>query len=195
MSKNRFYAYFLPSENLKGIVRNWDECFNIVNGKKAFYKSFNNEEEAENWLNSNCSYEKKLEKGIYFDAGTGRKQGVEVKVTDEKGNNLLEEYIKDGLNQFGNYLLKDVTNNYGELMGMYIAINIAIKKNVKKVFGDSKLVIDYWSKGYIKKTQLPEKTVKLANLVKDLREKFEKNGGVIEYISGDLNPADLGFHK
>jgi len=195
MSKNKYYAYFLELENVKGIVNNWNDCFNIVNGKRALYKSFNNEEDAQKWLDNNCNYKKNLEKGIYFDAGTGRKQGVEVKVTDEKGNNLLGEYIKEGLNEFGNYLLKNVTNNYGELMGMYIAINIAIKKNVMKIFGDSKLVIDYWSKGFIKRNRLPEKTVKLADMVKNLREKFEKKGGVIQYISGDINPADLGFHR
>jgi ribonuclease HI len=195
MSKNKYYAYFLELENVKGIVNNWNDCFNIVNGKRALYKSFNNEEDAQKWLDNNCNYKKNLEKGIYFDAGTGRKQGVEVKVTDEKGNNLLGEYIKEGLNEFGNYLLKNVTNNYGELMGMYIAINIALKKNVMKIFGDSKLVIDYWSKGFIKRNRLPEKTVKLADMVKNLREKFEKKGGVIQYISGDINPADLGFHR
>jgi ribonuclease HI len=32
-------------------------------------------------------------------------------------------------------------------------------------------------------------------MVKNLREKFEKKGGVIQYISGDINPADLGFHR
>lgn len=195
MSKTKYYAYFLKLENIKGIVNNWNDCSNIVSGKKALYKSFNSKDDAQKWLDSNCSYKIELEKGIYFDAGTGRKQGVEVKVTDEKGTNLLGQYVKEGLNEFGNYLLKDVTNNYGELMGMYIAINIAIKNDVKKIFGDSKLVIDYWSKGFIKRTQLPEKTVKLADMVKVLREKYEKNGGIVQHVSGDINPADLGFHK
>ena len=26
-------------------------------------------------------------------------------------------------------------------------------------------------------------------------KEFEKNKGVIKHISGDINPADLGFHK
>ena len=28
-----------------------------------------------------------------------------------------------------------------------------------------------------------------------MRKEFEKNKGVIKHISGDINPADLGFHK
>jgi len=27
------------------------------------------------------------------------------------------------------------------------------------------------------------------------REAFEKAGGTVECISGDFNPADLGFHR
>jgi ribonuclease HI len=28
-----------------------------------------------------------------------------------------------------------------------------------------------------------------------LRETFEEKGGIIKRISGDFNPADLGFHR
>ena len=31
--------------------------------------------------------------------------------------------------------------------------------------------------------------------VKSLREDFEQKGGQMIFISGDHNPADLGFHK
>ncbi|MCX6720137.1 MAG: ribonuclease HI, partial [Candidatus Staskawiczbacteria bacterium] len=64
----------------------------------------------------------------------------------------------------------------------------------KKVFGDSKLVVEYWSKGHIK-YEVGEETVNLAQEVKILRREFEKNGGKIFLISGGSNPADLGFHK
>ena len=63
----------------------------------------------------------------------------------------------------------------------------------KNIFGDSKLVVDYWSKGLIKK-DMNEKTKKLAREVALLRQEFESNGGKITLISGDDNPADLGFH-
>ena len=35
----------------------------------------------------------------------------------------------------------------------------------------------------------------LAQKVAKLRWQFEKNGGIISHVSGDFNPADLGFHK
>jgi hypothetical protein len=69
-----------------------------------------------------------------------------------------------------------------------------IKENIKNIFGDSKLILDYWSKGFIKK-DMAEETISLANEVKKLRYVFEKEGGEIEHISGGSNPADLGFHR
>jgi hypothetical protein len=71
---------------------------------------------------------------------------------------------------------------------------IAEKTGEKNIFGDSKLVIDYWSKGFIKK-EVGEETVELARKVADIRRKFESSGGKISLISGDDNPADLGFHR
>ena len=66
---------------------------------------------------------------------------------------------------------------------------------IKSIFGDSKLVINYWSKGFMNKNKLSLKTKKLIKSVARLRKKFEESGGRMEYISGDDNPADLGFHK
>lgn len=210
MSKNNYYAYSIASENNSGITESWKVCESVIKGKNARYKGFKTIQEAKDWLTSGAKYEYTpksertiskpvntiLEKGIYFDAGTGRGIGVEVRVTDEKGNNLLHEAApKEYINQFGNYLApKGSTNNYGELFGCYAALKIALKHNIKKVFGDSKLVIDYWSRGHIK-SHLPESTIKLAEMVKSLRYEFERSGGVIVHVSGDINPADLGFHR
>jgi ribonuclease HI len=136
--------------------------------------------------------------GIYFDAGTGRGDGVEVSVTDEKGKNLLHKAVsKFELNQFGKHLIKSdtATNNYGELLALRYALEIAKKMKVKHIFGDSRLVIDYWSKWRIKAKELSEETVELAHEVAELREKFESGGGTIERIGGGHNPADLGFHR
>ena len=58
------------------------------------------------------------------------------------------------------------------------------------MYGDSKLVIYYWSKGQY--NNLPKDTVKLIEKVTENRKNF---GGNIRYINGDFNPADLGFHK
>lgn len=210
MSKNNYYAYFIESENNSGITESWKVCESVIKGRNARYKGFKTLQEAKAWLTSGAKYtynsdsakeiktteNKKLEKGIYFDAGTGRGIGVEVRVTDEKGNNLLHHVApKEYINAYGNYLApKGSTNNYGELFGCYAALKIALDNNIKSVFGDSKLVIDYWSKGHIK-SHLPPSTIKLAAMVKELRIQFEQIGGKITHVSGDINPADLGFHK
>jgi ribonuclease HI len=195
----KYYAYFVPEENLRGITDDWKECEKMVSGKsEAKYKSFNKKEDAEEWLKRGADYtfKKIQEPGIYFDAGTGRGEGVEVSVTDETGKNILAEIIPDKLNKFGKYNLETgLTNNYGELLACKFALEIALKKEVKKVFGDSRLIINYWSKGFVKEENISRETSKLIDEAMFLRNKFEENGGAIIYISGAENPADLGFHK
>ena len=199
--KNKCYAYFIEPNGISGITESWDECKSAVAGKKARYMGFTSLADAKSWIASGASYENKikpiLEKGIYFDAGTGRGIGVEVKVTDETGFNLLSLVVPaDKINPFGNYTAKEgSTNNFGELLGCYIALKVSEKKENLLIFGDSKLIIDYWSKGIIKRESVAEDTVTLADKVKILRENFESRGGKILHVSGDHNPADLGFHK
>jgi len=199
--EKKYYAYFVP-DGTQGITDDWKKCEAIVSGRPgARFKAFTVRAEAEEWLSHGAMYEAKsrpkLQKGIYFDAGTGRGSGVEVSVTDEAGRNLLHKALsKDELNRFGKHLLDDssATNNYGELLALRYAIEIAQKEKIKNIFGDSKLVIEYWSKWRIKRKDLSEETVALADEVSRAREAFEKAGGVVERISGDHNPADLGFH-
>jgi ABC-type multidrug transport system ATPase subunit len=106
----------------------------------------------------------------------------------------LGSYTFDG--EFDNYLTKPgSTNNFGELLGCYIALNIALKEGKKNIYGDSKLIIEYWSKGRIKAENLSTDTVELAKKVVKLRKEFEKSGGNIAHVSGDINPSDLGFHR
>lgn len=198
-AKKKSYAYLLP-DGRQGIVDNWAKCEKIVSGlKDARYKAFASPDEAKAWLAAGADYrfKKKLEPGVYFDAGTGRGNGVEVSVTDEKGQSLLDKILpKDQINRFGKHVLfGDVTNNYGELLACSFALQIAPKTKVQKIFGDSRLVLDYWSKGYIKSCEAAPKTVQLAHSVARLRKEFEAKGGTLEYISGEDNPADLGFHK
>lgn len=210
MSKNSYYAYSINGESNSGITDSWPACEAAVKGKSAQYKGFKTLQEAKDWLTQGAKYtytpkSEKVSKpvsstvlkpGIYFDAGTGRGIGTEVRLTDEKANNLIHHVLSsEYINQFGNYLTpKGSTNNYGELFGCYLALQLALNNNIKAIFGDSRLVIDYWSKGHIK-SNLPEVTIKLAAKVKNLRYKFESNGGRIEHVSGDINPADLGFHR
>lgn len=195
MKKQKFYAYSIDNED--GIVNTWPECQTIVAGKKARYKSFESKEEAQMWLDTGADYEVKhlaKEDGVYFDAGTGGGNGVSINVTDKNGKSLLFG-ILDNLNEKGHYLIpKHSTNNYGELLASKYALEIALDKDIKKIFGDSKLILDYWSKGFIKK-EVGEETVSLAKEVQKLRYEFEKKGGQMFHISGGSNPADLGFHK
>lgn len=224
MKSKKYYAYRLAS-GAEGICDNWKDCEKIVSGKEARYRGFKTSAEAEEWLKLGAKYESKVKgsrfnrgfstmseqkskvdliPGFYFDAGTGRGNGVEISVTDENGKNLLHKIMpKSKINKFGKHRLgKDFTNNYGELLACYHAIKLAMLDRFKKacpersrrVFGDSKLVIDYWSRGFIKRKELPVATVKLADKTAKLRKEFELVGGEILRISGDDNPADLGFH-
>jgi ribonuclease HI len=205
--KKKFYAYFVPGVVPKqGITDCWATCEKFVSGKTgARFKAFDSRGDAEAWLKNGARYEAKralsrpkLNPGIYFDAGTGRGDGVEISVTDEKGKNLLHKALAPAaLNKFGKHLVGnvDATNNYGELLALRYALEIARVTRVKYVFGDSKLVIEFWSQWRIKRKDLPEETVALADDVSRAREAFEKAGGTVERISGDFNPADLGFHR
>ena len=209
-NRNKYYAYLLPAQagipstRESGIKNNWADCKRKVEGViGARYKGFVSKTEAEKWLNDGAAYESKskkkkgLSKGIYFDAGTGFGKGVEISVTDEKGNNLLHQVIPaKSINHRGKHWVfaKGTTNNFGELLACKYALQIGKKHKIKHIFGDSKLVIDYWSNGKIKK-DMNEVTKALAYETAKLRKVFEKMGGVIERISGDDNPADLGFHR
>lgn len=192
--KKKVYAYQIGG--VKGIADTWPECQAIVSGKQgAKYKSFESEGEAERWLSAGADYTVKHlagEDGVYFDAGTGAGNGTEINVTDKNGKGYLKGMLLT--NAKGHHALPGKTNNYGELMACKYALQIALEKGEKKIFGDSKLILDYWSKGFIKK-DLPQDTIALAYEVKALRAKFEASGGSMEHISGGSNPADLGFHR
>ena len=210
MTKNKkFYAYFIIDTSENGILENWSDCQKKVSGKKARYKSFKTFLEAEKWLNSGANYEKKektdlieqyseLDRdAIYFDAGTGRGNGVEVRLTDFNGNSLLYKIMNEkNINEFGNYYVADTrTNNFGELVGIYTAFVYAKKYGTKVICGDSSLIIEYWSKGRYNSSNLENDTIELIKKVTLMRNEFEKKGGTVKKISGDVNPADLGFHK
>ena len=196
----KYYGYFIPKKE-QGICKDWKECEKKVKGvKDARFQSFKSQEAAEQWLKEGAMYEVRIKKtlhaGIYFDAGTGRGNGVEISVTNEKGENLLHKVMPvKKVNRFGKHLLdSDKTNNYGELLACRYALQFALKNQIKKVFGDSKLVINYWSQGLVRKKFVSVETIKLVTAVAKLRKKFEVAGGVVGRISGDDNPADLGFH-
>lgn len=205
MKSKKYYAYLIPSSGKRGFTEKWPECEAMVKGVRgARYQSFFSISDAKEWLKAGANYEisekkarKKLKTGLYFDAGTGRGHGVEISVTDENKKNLLHKSLPASeINRFGKHLLPaGFTNNYGELLALKHAFRVAEKIGVKKIFGDSKLIIDYWSKGAAKTRALPAKTTALIKEVVSARKKFEKMGGEIGRISGSENPADLGFHR
>src|SRR3712207_9143282 len=82
-----------------------------------------------------------------------------------------------------------------ELTGLSLAIDLAMKKKIFHIYGDSNLVLEFWSQGRFHPEKLEKDTVLLIQEVIRKRKKFEALGGKISYISGDINPADLGFHK
>ncbi|MGL5716388.1 MAG: viroplasmin family protein [Cetobacterium sp.] len=192
--------------NTKEEAENWLE-------KGANYSLKENPKETKNT---------KIIEGIYFDAGKRGLNGVTyTRVTNQMAEDLIEcavDSIKDfprtniALNSLdvrkklstfnGNKVIgldTKASNNSGELLGFIIATELAML-NIKNgsepsvVLGDSKLVLDYWSKGNFKYT-LPTKTKNVINIAIGLRKEAEKLGVTYRHISGDVNPADLGFHK
>ncbi len=137
--------------------------------------------------------------GIYFDSGTGRGKGVEIRVVNEKRISILDKILdKSLINEYGNHYVKNfqgISNNFGELLALYAALKIALKENITNIFGDSKLIIDYWSKGIYNSKKLKQITINLIKKTVELRKKFEEQGGKISFIPGNENIADLGFHK
>lgn len=212
MPKKKYYAYVVPAKHIRGITERWAECEKMVSGVSgARYRSFRTAAEARAWLKGGAVYavtpeagtatsvprtKKPLSAGIYFDAGTGRGEGVEISVTDEHGRDLLHGVLaREMINRHGKHLLgTGVTNNYGELLACRYALELAKKSGQRRIFGDSRLVIDFWSRGFAKKGVAPE-TKKLAARVAKMRRQFEKAGGTMVHIPGRDNPADLGFHR
>jgi len=198
MAKIKFYAYSVDIE--KGIAESWPECQRIVSKiPGAKYKSFESRGEAERWLEAGADYKIKhlaAEPGVYFDAGTGGGNGTEINVADSRGNGLLYKVLPEiKLSAKGHYLLqRGQTNNFGELLACKYALQIALESGAMKIFGDSGLVLNYWSKGHIKK-DMGIDTIELAEETAKLRWRFEQTGGQLLQISGGANPADLGFHK
>ena len=205
VAKRKYYAYLVPAGR-SGVTGDWKICERAVSGVPgARYRGFPSEAAARAWLAEGAHYAPRAPRerrpaapGIYFDAGTGRGQGVEISVTDETGKDLLSAVMKrHELNPFGKHRVRngEATNNYGELLALRYALEIARKRGVRNVFGDSRLVIEYWSRRRAKRALLPAETVRLLDEVAGLREEFERDGGSVRRISGDDNPADLGFHR
>lgn len=200
----KFYAYLILDTNEKGVTATWAECEKKVKGKNARFKGFASDDLAWEWIDEGAEYESKIkveketeQDAVYFDAGTGRGIGIEVRIADASENSLLSKIMNaERINEYGNYFVgPNRTNNFGELTGLYLALKYAKKFNVKKIYGDSQLVIEYWSKRRYNACNLDNDTINLIETVAVMRRDFENEGGKVARIDGDYNPADLGFHK
>jgi ribonuclease H-related protein len=206
--KNKVYAYSV--EGQQGVARTWAECETRVKGFNARYKGFETEAAARAWLAAGAPYEHKAAKkreaqvalpkeALYFDSGTGRGEGTEIAVTDAEGVPLLHLVLAahDLTPRGTHFLPAGATNNRGELTACLLAMRAARKLGVKKVCGDSALVLDYWSRGHVtlQKRREDFDLYKLAQRTAAERAAFEKEGGRLIKVPGALNPADLGFHR
>lgn len=153
---------------------------------------------------------------IYCDGGMNKYTKPEAwgSVVDDDGKDLIESNLKilSDMNIVQKQLKKDIRfiiiskfndvatqqNNGAELLSLVAALRIALNsKDITKICTDSSLIYTYWSKGQVNKDTLKKMDTNKKNLIfecKDLREEFEKNGGIIEKIKGDDNKADLGWH-
>lgn len=207
-AKNHFYAYQVDGR--QGIVKSWADCEAKVKGRSARYRGFETLAAAKAWLQAGAPYADRAavkeqarealpKDALYFDAGTGRGLGTEVAVTDAEGVPVLHLALpEEALTERGTHLLPaGKTNNFGELFGCLCALRAARKLGVRKVCGDSALVLDYWSKGHVtkEKRESDPALLELAQRTHSERRAFEAAGGRLIKVPGALNPSDLGFHR
>ena len=150
--------------------------------------------------------------GIYVDGACNKSIGSCCSVTDINGNDMIEPY-KEFLSHFEFlqgfqtkihncrtvYVINfsDVSqqqNNGCELVAFCIGLLIATYYKYDVVYSDSDLLVKYWSKKNYTTIKDPFKS-KIQRYCVELRQNYENMGGSVEKISGDDNPADLGFHK
>lgn len=138
---------------------------------------------------------------IFFDMGTGRGIGAEVRVTNAKGESLLYKLENSSnllINEHGNINLgKNVSTLYGELYAFYLALLIVnISGEYKIIAGDNISALNIYSKGEFNKKKFSHHELDLINAILKLKDKINNKFKLeIFYVSGDINPADLGFHK
>ena len=153
--KKKYYVVFSIKKLKKILVTNYDEVLKIVKKRGYTCKGFKTKEEALNFdpfkipLNIG-ELEYLNENGIYFDMGTGRGIGSEIRVTNYLGESLLYELenYKLLINEFGNLNLgNNKDTQYGELYGLYLALLIA-KQNKNNnsysfISGDNMFAIEF----------------------------------------------------
>lgn len=165
----------------------------------------------------NSCINNKCNDDIYVDSAQNRTTAGTswCSVTNSKGECIVSKYM----NLFGDLKIEKkrlpnceryisivdfdstniMKNNSGELLAMVMGLRIAVHTNKKRtLFSDSNLMVKWWSMNRVNKLTLDKMDSRKVDLINEcvmLRRKFEKIGGRVEWISGDKNPADLGYHK
>jgi ribonuclease HI len=205
----RWYAWIVDGE--QGIASSWPACERIVRGRRARFRGFAERDAAERWLAEGSPERDRAREraemleglpadAVFFDSGTGPGRGVEANVTDRKGVPLahLAAPEEGTVTPQGTVVLgRARTNNYGELYACLLALRAATRLGSRHLFGDSRLVLDYWSRGHVsadKRARDPALAA-LAGRVCAAREAFEDDGGELAHVPGGRNPADLGHHR
>lgn len=88
-------------------------------------------------------------------------------------------------------------NNHAELAAFVLALRIALANpQIGKIRCDSQTVVKSWSKGHCGDTvkQHRDKHQLILEATR-LREQFERERGIIEWIRGHYNKADPGWHR
>jgi len=212
--------YSVYQGRVPGVYKTWTECKEQTDGfSGASFKKFSTREDADKSFNGqvaeSVSEKREDEFCIYVDGAHNKVTRDEAwgSVVDQNGKDLIEPYkhllddmvlttknLPVGTRTLIIAKFNDVSTqqiNGAELLSLIAGIRIAQEIKCLTVCSDSKLMTDYWSKRLKPESKLkmdPLKSNWVEYLIK-IRQNFEKIGGKIEKISGDDNPADLGFHK
>lgn len=140
--------------------------------------------------------------GIYCDSAQpgGPGNPTYIRVCDEKGNDLLEAYLgKDKVSKFNGYTVyarNGITNNFGELLGLSWALEIAEQKKGLQVYTDSKVAISWAINGIVpSQYEADEMFTKHLRKLHERQQSYSLWGKQPQHISGAENPADMGTHK
>lgn len=158
---------------------------------------------------------------IYVDGGCNKqtKDTAFASVVDYQGNDLIGKYshllsdmeLRDVILPVGRRIIaiakfndvKSQQNNGAELLALIIGYRIAlVNEDIKIIYSDSNLIINYWSKRLTpsKESQMDARKVSYIKELIELRKTFEAKSeakGIyhtLRKIAGDRNLSDLGYH-
>lgn len=108
----------------------------------------------------------------------------------------MVEYKKDSKERvllkvpFENKIHSDV----GKLLSLVVALRIALQKDYREIYMDSNLILNWWSKGRVRKEtreKMEESLSKYLDECISLRTQYEEKGGKLIKICEDDNKASF----